>query len=59
MFKENGRTEPAPNEETASILAKTFICNTCGTSSQLTNVQFGALVMCGQCGGTMNEKLLN
>lgn len=54
-FKENGRLTPASKEEVASVKGKQYICQSCGNTIVLSNVQFAATQVCNICGRVMSD----
>ena len=58
MRKENGRLKPADEKETAELKGKPFKCKRCGVIEYYTNVTFGSIQYCQECGAPMREDFI-
>lgn len=59
MYKENGRLKPDGSKEKSYLKGKKFKCELCGSLRVISNVEFGEINRCTECGGLMIENTTN
>jgi transcription elongation factor Elf1 len=56
-YQANGRLKPSDRSESASFIAKNFVCPDCGHEKKATKKEFGEGLKCEKCGQIMTQNM--